>query len=179
MTDKNKKEKICSEDYKIHSEKENKKVEDACSCSTCSCDEDKDNYLELAQRIQAEFDNYRKRSTDIVRVARQDGVIDAVGKILPALDSIQKAKTMIKDETVLEGVNLIEKEIKNSLKVLEIEEIVAEGQQFDPKMHNVIAVKYDNSLEDGIITDVYQAGYKIKERIIRYAQVIANKNKED
>lgn len=149
-----------------------------CNCGDdCRCESE--NYLEVAQRIQAEFDNYRKRSADIVKIARQDGIIDSVNKFLPALDAIQKAKTMIKDDSVLDGVVLIEKEIKNSLKNLDIEEIESKGEHFDPKYHNVIAVKYDNSLEDGIIADVYQAGYKIKDRIIRYAQVIVNKNKED
>lgn len=154
--------------------------EKKCICDDqCCCGDERENYLEIAQRIQAEFDNYRKRSADIVRIAREDGIIDSTMKFLPALDSIQKAKAMIKDDSSLEGVILIEKEIKNSLKNLDIEEIEAMGQHFDPKYHNVIAVKHGNSLEDGIIVDVYQAGYKIKDRIIRYAQVIVNKNKED
>lgn len=166
--------------------KENQK--NKCTCEQnkreCACGDEcgcggNENYLEVAQRVQAEFDNYRKRSADIVRVARQDGIVDAVTKLLPSLDAVQKAKTMIKDDSVLEGINLIEKEIKNSLKTLDVEEIESKGEHFNPKYHNVLAVKYDNSLEDGIIVDIYQAGYKIKDRIIRYAQVIVNKNKED
>ncbi len=158
--------------------KSEKDVKIQCDCQDCSCQETKENYLEVAQRVQAEFDNYRKRSADIVRIARQDGIIDAVTRFLPALDSFKKAKTMIKDDAILQGINLIEKEIKSSLQTLEIEEIKSEGQHFDPKEHNVVAVKYDNSLEDGIIAEVYQAGYKIRDRIIRYAQVIVNKKKE-
>ncbi len=170
------------------SKKHLEKCECGCEEEKCHCDEgekcccednysceDKNEYLELAQRVQAEFDNYRKRSADIVRVARQDGIIDAVVKILPAIDSIEKAKPMIRDKKILEGVELIEKGLKNSLKSLEIEEIESKGQHFDPKYHNVIVVKTDNSLEDGVITDVYQAGYKIRDRIIRYAQVVINK----
>ena len=168
--------------------KEKKKVEEdekTCCCghevegkenedknSGCEC---KNEYLEMAQRIQAEFDNYRKRSNDILKSIRIDGVIEAVNKFLPALDSIKKAKTMIKDEKVLEGIDLIEKEFNNSLKSLNIEEILAENEIFDPKFHNVVAVKNDNSLDDGIITDVYQAGYKIGDRVLRYSQVVVNK----
>ena len=133
----------------------------------------------MAQRIQAEFDNYRKRSNDIVKVSRQDGIIDAVLRFLPAIDAIGKAKQMITDPKTLEGINLIEKELKNSLKDLNIEEIEAQGKVFDPKFHNVIAVKYDNSLGDSVITDVYQAGYKIGDRVLRYSQVIVNKVKEN
>jgi molecular chaperone GrpE len=83
---------------------------------------------------------------------------------------------MIKDKKVLEGLDLIEKELKNSFKNLEIEEIESKGQHFDPKYHNVVAIKQDNTLEDGIVIEVYQAGYKLKDRIIRYAQVVVNKN---
>ena len=152
--------------------------EHKCDCE-CSCEPEKNEYLEMAQRIQAEFDNYRKRSNDIVKVSRQDGIIEAVLKFLPAIDSIEKAKQMITDKKTLEGIELIEKELKNSLKALNIEEIEAQGKVFDPKFHNVIAVKYDNSLGDSVITDVYQAGYKIGDRVLRYSQVIVNKVKEN
>ena len=152
--------------------------EHKCDCE-CSCEPEKNEYLEMAQRIQAEFDNYRKRSNDIVKVSRQDGIIDAVLRFLPAIDAIEKAKQMITDPKTLEGINLIEKELKNSLKALNIEEIEAQGKVFDPKFHNVIAVKYDNSLGDSVITDVYQAGYKIGDRVLRYSQVIVNKVKEN
>lgn len=150
-----------------------------CDCTAehncgCSCNQNNE-YLELAQRIQAEFDNYRKRSADVVRTARVDGIIEAVTKFLPSIDAIQKAKGMIADPKVLEGIELIEKELKNSLKALNIEEIEAQGKQFDPNFHNVIAVINDNSLEDGVITTVYQAGYKINEKVLRYSQVIVNK----
>ncbi|MCI6542255.1 MAG: nucleotide exchange factor GrpE [Firmicutes bacterium] len=152
--------------------------ENVCTCEDCACEcqkEDKNEYLEMAQRIQAEFDNYRKRSSDIVRTARNDGIIDAVTRFLPSLDAIKKAKQMITDEKTLEGIELIDKEFTNSLKALGIEEIEALGQHFNPSFHNVIAVKTDNSLEDGTITDVFQAGYKIGDRVIRYSQVIINK----
>lgn len=152
--------------------------EHKCDCE-CSCEPEKNEYLEMAQRIQAEFDNYRKRSNDIVKISRQDGIIDAVLRFLPAIDAIGKAKQMITDPKTLEGINLIEKELKNSLKDLNIEEIEAQGKVFDPKFHNVIAVKYDNSLGDSVITDVYQAGYKIGDRVLRYSQVIVNKVKEN
>lgn len=172
------------------SKRENEKEKKECCCENeccnehkcdceCSCEPEKNEYLEMAQRIQAEFDNYRKRSNDIVKVSRQDGIIDAVLRFLPAIDAIGKAKQMITDPKTLEGINLIEKELKNSLKALNIEEIEAQGKAFDPKFHNVIAVKYDNSLGDSVITDVYQAGYKIGDRVLRYSQVIVNKVKEN
>ena len=134
-----------------------------------------EDYLEMAQRIQSELDNKRKRSADIVRVARIDGIVDAVTKMLPLLDAIKKAKEMIFDKKVLEGLDLIEKEFKTSLTALNIQEIDAKGQKFNPNLHNVIAVINDNSLDDGVITEVYQAGYKLSDRVLRYSQVVVNK----
>lgn len=160
------------------SKKENQNVKqekEACSCdANCSCNKESE-YLEMAQRIQAEFDNYRKRSSDIVKTARLDGIIEAVTRFLPTIDSIEKAKEMIQDPKTLEGIEMISKEITNSLKALNIEKIEALGEKFNPNMHNVIAVKTDNSLEDGLILEVYQAGYKIMDKVIRYSQVVINK----
>ncbi|MCI5797783.1 MAG: nucleotide exchange factor GrpE [Firmicutes bacterium] len=151
---------------------ENKK-EQCCEAEKC---EDKSNeYLQMAQRLQAEFDNYRKRSADIVKNARIDGIVEAVTKMLPAIDSIEKAKAMITDEKVLQGVEMIEKDLKQSLKNLHIEEIDVLNKPLDPNVANVIAVTNDNSLDDGVVTQVYQAGYKLNDRVLRYAQVVVNK----
>lgn len=149
-----------------------------CNCADgkCNCEQDKNNeYLLAAQRLQAEFDNYRKRSADIVKNARIDGIVEAVTKMFPAIDSIEKAKLMIKDEKVLQGVEMIEKDLKQSLKNLHIEEIDVLHKPLDPKVANVIAVINDNSLEDGVVAQVYQAGYKLNDRVLRYAQVVVNK----
>ena len=145
---------------------------------TCNCEKhEKENneYLEMAQRLQAEFDNYRKRSADIVKNARIEGIAECASKILPALDAFEKAKAMITDEKVLQGVEMIENGLKQSLKTLEIEEIEALGLPLDPNNANVVAVICDNSLEDGVVAQVYQAGYKLKDRVLRYAQVVVNK----
>ena len=145
---------------------------------TCNCDKhEKENneYLEMAQRLQAEFDNYRKRSADIVKNARIEGIAECASKVLPALDSFEKAKAMITDEKVLQGVEMIESGLKQSLKTLEVEEIEVLGLPLDPNNANVVAVICDNSLEDGVVAQVYQAGYKLKDRVLRYAQVVVNK----
>ena len=145
---------------------------------TCNCEKhEKENneYLEMAQRLQAEFDNYRKRSADIVKNARIEGIAECASKVLPALDAFEKAKAIITDEKVLQGVEMIESGLKQSLRTLEIEEIEVLGLPLDPNNANVVAVICDNSLEDGVVAQVYQAGYKLKDRVLRYAQVVVNK----
>ena len=152
--------------------------EEKCTCEECekeSTKEEKNEYLEMAQRLQADFDNYRKRSSELLKNARIDGMVDAVSKIFPAIDAIEKSKNMITDEKVLEGVNMIEKELRKSLSSLGIEEIEVLGKPLDPNTSNVVAVISDNSLEDGVIAQVFQAGYRLKERVLRYAQVVVNR----
>ena len=132
-------------------------------------------YLEMAQRLQAEFDNYRKKSENLVQAARLDGKIEAVGTLIPSLDSFKQAKKVITDAKILEGVELIEKDILTALAEIGVEKIECVGGKFDPNFHNALATQNNPDLEDEIIIDEYQAGYKIKDKIIRYSQVIVNK----
>lgn len=155
---------------------------DECTCGDeCHCHEHKDSkeelLLNMARQIQAEFDNYRKRSYVEIENARQNGMLEAIKVLLPAIDSIKKAKTMIKDETVNKGLDMILNDIKSSLVSLNVEEIKSIGEKLNPNLHNVVAVVNTNA-DDDIIVDEYQTGYKLKDKIIRYSQVIVNKKGE-
>ena len=140
--------------------------------------ESADEYKKLLQVVQADFDNYRKRSLTMLNEAKQDGQINVIMKFLPAMDSFKKAKEMIEDANILKGIEMIENELTEALKTFGVEKIEALGQIYDPNLHNVIMVKNDNSLEDDVITDVYQDGYKLKDKVIRYCQVVINKKGE-
>lgn len=177
---------------------ENNKCNDDCDCkkdkhNCCHCEEgeeecgcghhkhhkhekrDEPDYLALAQRIQAEFENYRRRMHDQLTIERQEGVVSVIDVFLPCLDTFKEAKKRITDEKVLEGVNMIESKIMNALNKLEVEKIEAVGQKFDPNFHDVIAVMHNENYDDDIILEEYQAGYKYKGKVIRYSKVIVNK----
>lgn len=134
-----------------------------------------DEYLNLARVIQADFDNYRKRSAEQINRARLDAIAETVEILLPSLDAFKKAKENIKDETTLKGINMLEKAFANSLEKLGVEKIEAVGKQLDPNVHNVLAVAKDETKEDGIILDEVQAGYQMQGKIIRCSQVLVNK----
>ena len=177
--------------------------EGECMCEDCTCDtkqehccndkcncennifyeEDNRNlaneYLNMAKVIQADFDNYRKRSAESVRQAKIDGIISAVEVILPSLDVFKKAKQMIKDENAIKGIEMVENEINNSLKTLGVEKIDTTNAQFNPKLHNALAIVEDKTKPDNCIIEEYQSGYKMGEKVIKYSQVIVNKLKED
>lgn len=132
-------------------------------------------YLNLARVIQADFDNYRKRSLDQIEKAKADGIAEAVELMLPSLDAFKKAKENIKDENTLSGISMLEKAIMSGLEKLGIEKIDAVGKPLDPNVHNALAVAKDEQKEDGIILDEFQAGYKMKDKVIRCSQVLVNK----
>ena len=180
----------CEENCKCD---ENCKKDESCKCGDkcdCECEENKEchceeeckckrkdapDYLALAQRIQAEFENYRRRMADQLVIERQEGVVSVINVFLPCLDTFKEAKKSIADEKVLEGVNMIENKIMDALGRLEVERIEAVGQKFDPNFHDVIAVMHNENYDDDIILEEYQAGYKYKGKVIRYSKVIVNK----
>ena len=180
----------CEENCKCD---ENCKKDETCKCGDkcdCECEENKEchceeeckckrkdepDYLALAQRIQAEFENYRRRMADQLVIERQEGIVSVINVFLPCLDTFKEAKKSITDEKVLEGVNMIENKIMDALDRLEVERIESVGQKFDPNFHDVIAVMHNENYDDDIILEEYQAGYKYKGKVIRYSKVIVNK----
>lgn len=135
-------------------------------------------YLFTAQRLQADFDNFRKKTETRIEQANLEGRIEVISKLLPALDSFASAKKIIKDETVLEGLLMVEKQIVSALESLNVEKIEAIGKTFDPNLHNALAVIEDSSLENDIVKEEYQSGYKLNDKVIRHSQVIVNKKEE-
>ena len=131
---------------------------------------------EMAQRLQAEFDNYRKRNLDTLRRTRDDATITVLNEILPLTDVIAQALTMISDENVRKGVEMIESDIYKLLNKYGIEEIKAEGEPFDPRYHEAIMqVPAESEEQIDTVKQVFQKGYKMGERVIRPARVIINK----
>ena len=166
------------EGHKCHCHEQDCECDDECDVN-CDCDchdhERVDMYLAMAQRLQADFDNYRKHVAEQLDYARDDGKKSVISVFLPCLDTFKEAKKSIADEKVLAGVNMIEDKILNSLKSLKVEKIESIGQKYNHNYHEVIAVMRDESKEDDIVLDEFQAGYTFNGKVIRYSKVIVNK----
>ena len=146
--------------------------DDKCS-EDCTCGEKKD-YLADLLRVQAEFDNYRKRMQTALGDARQDGFMDAIQQFLPALDSFKMATDMITDKNTLMGIQFIEKGILDTLSKMGVEEIVATGE-FNPELHQAIDTDATADVESGMIVKEAYKGFTYKGKVIRYSQVIVKK----
>lgn len=131
---------------------------------------------DMAQRLQAEFDNYRKRTVENSHKAKEDATADVIKKIIPVLDVVGQALTMITDEKVKQGVAMIEDEIVKLMKSYGVEEIEASGKEFDPKIHEAIMqAPAATDEERDKVKEVFQKGYSMGDRILRPARVIVNK----
>ena len=148
--------------------------DEACGCEhECHCEEHS-NYFQDMLRIQAEFDNYRKRMTTALSDARKDGFMDAIEQFLPALDSFKMATDMITDKNTLMGIKFIEKGILDTLSKMGVEEIDATGK-FNPEFHQAIDTEENDEFESGDIIKVASKGFIYKDKVIRYSQVIVKK----
>ena len=129
-----------------------------------------------ARRLQAEFDNYRKRMNDNSRKVREDATAEVLVKVVPVLDTIAQALNMIDDEKVAGGVKMIGDEITKLLGSYGVVEIEAEGKEFDPQLHEAIMqMPAETEEQKDTVKQVFQKGYKMGDKVIRPARVIVNK----
>ena len=151
-------------------------TEDNKCCDECTCADTKEkkDYLNDLLRVQAEFDNYRKRMTSALGDARQDGFIDAITQFLPALDSFKMATEYITDQNTLMGIKFIEKGILDTLAKMGVSAIDATGK-FDPNLHQAVETDSTADVESGYIVKEMFKGFTYKDKVIRYSQVIVKK----
>ena len=132
-----------------------------------------DAYLRLA----AEYDNFRKRTQAEKLAMYDDATAKAVTEILPIADSLDMAIQNSQDapEQFLKGLEMVRNQLNTSLAKLNIEAFGETGEQFDPALHNAISKIESEDLGENQISQVFQRGYKIADKIIRHAMVqVAN-----
>ena len=136
-----------------------------------AADEANDKYLRLA----AEYDNFRKRSQKEREGIYSDAAADSVKELLPLIDNLQRATQYTNPEKVAEGVGMILNSLPDVLGKLKIESFGEKGEQFDPNIHNAVMHTEDTSYGENEVVEVLQQGYRLGDKIIRYAMVkVAN-----
>lgn len=136
-------------------------------------EEDRADAIRQAQRLQAEFENYRKRNAQIAADSRDDGVRDTVKNLLPVLDNFERALENAPDDSFSAGIRNIARQFVDALKKCGAEELEASGE-FDPNLHDAVMKDNVEGVESGHITAVLQKGYRVKGKIVRYAMVKVN-----
>ena len=130
-------------------------------------------YLDRAARIQAEFENYRKRSEKQQQEFKEYALAGAMTTLLPILDSLDRAldTKAASLEDFHSGIELIDKQFHDALAKLGVQPVPAEGEPFDPNVHQAIQMVDTEEVEDNHVLDELQRGYKLKDRLLRPAMV--------
>lgn len=125
-------------------------------------------------RVMAEYDNFRKRTEKEKAAIYDNAVKDAVAEILNVADTMEMALAH-KDceaDDLRKGVEMIEKNLHVALTKLKVEPIGAEGDPFDPELHQAVSHIENEDLGENVIAQVYRKGYRIGDKIIRHATVV-------
>lgn len=133
---------------------------------------EKDEAIALAQRLQADFDNYRKRNATLKADSYQEGMRDCVKALIPSLDNFELALYNMEnvDPCYLDGVKMVQRALLDSLNKLGLSEVPSEGV-FDPNLHNAVLQEPAEGKESGEILEILQKGYEMNGRILRHTMV--------
>ncbi len=133
-----------------------------------------DEYLALAQRVQADFENFRRRNESVRTDAYADGRKDTAALMLPVLDNLERAVEAAAgspDEALRNGVEMVLKQMADVYGKLDVKPINRLGEKFDPNLENAILQGTDEDGEPGTVCQVLQKGYMIGDKVLRHAMV--------
>ena len=138
---------------------------------------ERDVLLDRLARMQAEFDNARKRAQREQQDYRDYALSDAIKALIPVLDSFDRAlQSSPKKSEFHLGIELIHKQLQDALAKIGVQPLSAKGQQFDPRFHEAIEMVDTQEAKDNEVIDELQRGYKLKDRLLRPAMVRVARN---
>lgn len=164
-------EEIIEEDAapEVPEEEAGESLEDKIKALEEAAAADKDKYL----RLLAEYDNFRKRSIQEKLNAFSDATAKAALEVISVIDNFERAMAAeCSDENYKKGVEMIYGQFVEVIKKLGVEEIDALGKEFDPNMHNAVSQVEDENFGENTVSQVYQKGYKLGDKVIRCAMVV-------
>jgi molecular chaperone GrpE len=139
-----------------------------------------DEYLELAQRTKADFENYRRRAAREAAAAQDRGVAKLARELLPAVDNLDRALQAAEaqsngqeaENTLVSGIKLVHQDVIAALARVGIQPYSPQGEPFDPQHHEAVAQQPVEGAQPGTVVEVYQCGYRLGESVLRPARVV-------
>ena len=131
-------------------------------------------YLAMAQRVQADFENYRKRNESVRADAFADGRREVAAAMLPVLDNLERAVGAAADsvdEALKNGMELVLKQMTDIYQKMDVTPIDRKGERFDPNLENAVLQGTADEGEPGTVCQVLQKGYRMGDRVLRHAMV--------
>jgi molecular chaperone GrpE len=139
---------------------------------------ERDEYLELAQRTKADFENYRKRVAKETSEALARGKADLARQLLPAIDNLERALEAGEDPSahgaLVEGVAMVRNELHSRLEGAGVESFDPIGEKFDPQLHEALSTMPHEGTEPGVILETVEKGYRLNGQVLRAAKVVVS-----
>ena len=129
-------------------------------------------YLKMAQRVQADFDNFRRRNRQVASESFDDGARAFIKTLLPVCDNLERALLEPReDDPLYKGVQLVQRQLQETLSQRGVEQIRRLGEPFDPNLEDAVAQASPEDGEPGTVCDVVLNGYKMGDTVLRHAMV--------
>jgi molecular chaperone GrpE len=161
------------------SEAKNDAVEQDLDDLLADTQRERDEYLDLAKRTKADFENFRKRMSAEVLAAGGRGKAEVIRDVIPVLDDLERALQAAgldpegdSDDGLAHGVLLVFRSLRDSLTKHGIEAVDPTGERFDPTLHEALSTQAADGAESGTVVETLQKGYKLGEQLIRPARVV-------
>jgi molecular chaperone GrpE len=142
---------------------------------------ERDEYLDLAKRTKADFENFRKRMTAEVQAASARGKAEVIREVVPVLDDLERAIQAAgldpegdSEDGLSHGVLLVFRSLRDSLSRNGVEAVDPKGEKFDPMQHEALSMQPAEGVEPGTVVEVMQKGYRLGEQLIRPARVVVS-----
>ncbi|MDX6635360.1 MAG: molecular chaperone GrpE [Solirubrobacterales bacterium] len=151
-------------------------VEDDFDALLADAQKERDEYLELAKRTKADFENYRKRVAADVQAAAARGKAEVAREVIEAVDNLERALETGGENTdgLASGVEMVLGGLRETLKRHGIEAVDPKGEKFDPNQHEALSTMPVEGIESGTVVEVMQKGYRLGEQLIRPARVVVS-----
>ncbi|HET7445927.1 MAG TPA: nucleotide exchange factor GrpE [Solirubrobacterales bacterium] len=141
----------------------------------------RDEYLDIARRTQADFENYKKRMASEVQGAAVRGKAQMAAQVVPVLDDLERALQAAgldpegdSEDGLAHGVLLVFRGLRETLQRNGIEQVDPQGERFDPNQHEALSTMAVEGAESGVVVEVMQKGYRFEDQLIRPARVVVS-----
>jgi molecular chaperone GrpE len=138
---------------------------------------ERDEYLELAQRTKADFENYRRRAAGDIEAARVRGRAELAARLIPAIDNLERALAAggaAEGGELTKGVAMVHADLNESLKLAGVESYDPLGERFDPAWHEALATRAEDGTEPGAVIETLEKGYRLDGQVLRPARVVVS-----
>jgi len=162
------------EDAAAHAAAQAQTIEAELTEALAAANAKTDEYLVLAQRVQADFDNYRRRNQNVRAEAYEDGARAFIATLLPVLDNLERALATSDDggdANLREGVEMVRRQLADALNKRGVTPIDRKGEKFDPNLENAVMKGLPEDGEAGTVCEVLQKGYQMGGFVLRHAMV--------